>query len=87
MLGGIITSSTAAAVTITSPTAAALDAATEVGIGESFEVFVINTGATNAITLAGGSGVTIVGATIGANGSSRWLFVKTAAGAFTAYRC
>lgn len=87
MLGGIITSSTAAAVTITSPTAAALDAAIEVAVGETFEVFVINTGATNAITLAGGSGVTVVGTTVLASSATRWLFIKTAAGAFTAYRC
>ena len=61
IVSGYITSSTAAAVTITLPTAAQI--ATSIGgtvsQGTSFEFSVENTGTTNAVTLAVGTGISV----------------------------
>ena len=61
IVSGYITSTTAAAVTITMPTATLI--ATEIGgtvsRGTSLEFSVENTGSTNAVTLAVGTGITV----------------------------
>jgi hypothetical protein len=85
---GIITSSTAAAVTMTLPTGTD----TQAGFSGTydnmtFEWSVINTGATNAVTIAAGTGHTIVGsATIAASNSGRFATRRTAANTFVTYR-
>ena len=85
---GIITSSTAAAVTMTLPTGTL----TEGGFSGlytnfTFEWSVINTGATNDVTIAAGTAHTIVGsATIKAGTSGRFASSRTAANTFVSYR-
>lgn len=84
----IITSSTAAAVTMTLPTGTLMDG----GFGGlynnmAFEWSVINTGATNAVTVQGGTGHTLVGSgTVAANNSQRFLSRRTAATTWVTYR-
>jgi hypothetical protein len=86
ILSGYITSSTAAAVVVTNITAAALDAATTLAVGDSFDVVMINTGGTNALSLSGGTGMTYLGVVSTTAGGMTARFIKTAAGAFTIYR-
>ena len=87
LLAGIITSTTAAAVTATLPTGALLDAADNLSIDDAFEWVIINTGAANALTIAVGTTHTIVGAAIVALGTSgRFLTRKTASATFVTYR-
>lgn len=77
---GLVTSSTAAAVTATLDTAALLDAAVTMGVGDSFDYVLVNTGGSNAITLTTSTGNTIVGtAAVSANTSGRFRMYKTAA--------
>lgn len=86
ILGGIVTSTTAAAVAGTLPTGAVLDAASTLDIGDSFDWSVIATGA-NAFTVTAATGHTIVGTAVVATVTSG-LFrtVKTAAATFVTYR-
>jgi hypothetical protein len=90
ILGGIVTSTTAAAVTATPPTGTVLDAGTTLAINDSVDFSVINTGATNAFTISVGGGV--AGCTLQGNMvvalSSSGLFRarKTAAATYTIYR-
>lgn len=86
LLGGIVTSTTAAAVAGTIPTGAVMDAASPLAVGDSFNWSVINTGA-NTFTVTAASGHTIVGAAAVATATSG-LFrtVKTAAATFVTYR-
>lgn len=88
MLGQLVTSSTAAAVTGTTDTAALIDAATPLAVNDDFEFTIVNTGGANAFTLAGGTGVTLVGsATVAASTSGTFRVVKTAATpTFSIYR-
>lgn len=88
MLGGIVTSTTAAAVTATTDTAALIDAAGTMAVGDSFEFTAVNTGGANAFTLSGGTGVTLVGAAgVAASTSGTFRVVKTAATpTFSIYR-
>ncbi len=85
---GIITSTTAAAVTMTLPTGTL----TEGGFrslynGFTFEWTAINTGTTNAITVQGGTGHTLVGSgAIAAGASGRFASRRTAANTFVTYR-
>jgi CheY-specific phosphatase CheX len=85
---GIITSSTAAAVTMTLPTGTDTEAGfSGVYTNMTFEWTVINTGATNAVTIAAGTGHTIVGsATVAASNSGRFATRRTAANTFVTYR-
>jgi len=92
--GGIVLSSTAAAVAGTLPTGAVLDA-TFAGsdallVGEGFEWSVINTGAVNAFTVtAAATGHTVAGAgvmVVLALTSARFFTRKTAAETFLTYR-
>lgn len=87
--GGIITSTTAAAVTMTLPTGTL----TEGGFHNLYEDFVfmwsvINTGGTNAVTVAQGTDHTVVGnMTVAANSSGRFATRRTnTANTFVTYR-
>lgn len=88
LFNGIVTSTTAAAVTGTTDTAALIDAAGTFAVDDAFEFVVINTGGTNAFTVAGGTNVTLVGAgAVPANTSGRFRVRKTATTpAFSVYR-
>lgn len=87
LLGGIITSTTAAAVVGTLPTGALLDAAAGLGVDEAFDWAVINTGAANTFTVAAGTGHTVVGNMVVALSSSgEFRSRKTAADTFITYR-
>lgn len=87
IMGGLVTSTTAAAVTGTLPTGTVLDAGSSFSIGDSFDWAVINTGATNAFTVAAATGHTIVGAaTVALSVSGQFRTTKTAANTFITYR-
>ncbi len=68
-------------VTMTSPTAALLDAAFggKLEVGDAIPFFVSGNHATNTSTIAGGTGVTLVGSGAVVNTGGSFLFVKTAA--------
>jgi hypothetical protein len=85
---GIITSSTAAAVTMTLPTGTDTEAGfSGVYTNMTFEWTVINTGATNAVTVQGGTGHTLVGSgAVAAGVSGRFASRRTAANTFVTYR-
>lgn len=91
LLAGIITSTTAAAVTGTLPTGTLTDAGVTdpaMAIGDCFDWSVINTGGTNAFTVAAGTDHTLVGSgAVAANSSQRFRTRKTAANTFVTYRC
>jgi hypothetical protein len=84
----IITSTTAAAVTATLPLATAMDTANPNAVaGTSFDFFMINTGGTNAITVAASTGWSTVGSlTVALSSSGHFRARKTGAGAWTLYR-
>lgn len=85
---GIITSTTAAAVTMTLPTGAL----TEAGFNDlysnlSFDWYVINTGSTNSVTVQDGSGHTVVGSRVVTAGTSgHFRSRRSTTGTFVAYR-
>ncbi len=88
MFGGLVTSTTAAAVAGTVPTGTVMDAAnTDFEIGDSFDWTVINTGGANAFTVTAASGHTLVGAAaVAASTSGRFRTRKTAAATYVTYR-
>lgn len=90
VLSQIITSTSATAVTLTLPTGTLTDAGISGGtsaVNTAFEWSIINTGATNAVTLAAGANHTIVGSgTVALSTSARFKTVKTAANTFITYR-
>jgi len=90
ILGGIVTSTTAAAVTATPPTGTLLDAATNLAINDSVDFSVINTGGANAFTISVGGGVagcTLLGnMAVAASNSGLFRARKTAAATYTIYR-
>jgi hypothetical protein len=87
VFGGIVTSTTAAAVTATLDTGTIFDAAQTFAIGEYVDWTAINTGGTNAFTVTASTGHTIVGlATVAALTSGRFRTTKTAANIFITYR-
>jgi len=87
ILSGIVTSTTAAAVTADLSTGALLDAAVSIGIGESFDWSAINTGGANAFTVTANTGHTVVGAgAVAASSSGLFRTRKTAADTFVSYR-
>lgn len=87
ILGGIVTSTTAAAVTATLDTGAIMDAALTMAADDAFDWTAINTGGSNAFTVTASSGHTIVGtAAVAANTSGRFRTRKTAASTFVTYR-
>ena len=88
ILGGIVTSTTASAVTATLDTGAVMDAATDLAIDTGFYWTAINTGGTNAFTVtAAASGHTLVGqGAVTTVLSGRFFTRKTAADTFITYR-
>jgi len=87
MLGGIVTSTTAAAVAATLDTGAVMDTSATFAINDSFDWTVVNTGATNAFTVTASTGHTIVGAAaVALSTSGRFRTVKTAAATYVTYR-
>lgn len=91
LLAGLITSSTAAAVTGTLPTGTLTDAGVTnpaMAINDCFDWVVVNTGGANAFTVAAGTDHTLVGSgAVAANSSQRFRTRKTAANTFVTYRC
>lgn len=86
IFGGLVTSTTAAAVAGTLPTGAVMDAASNLAIGDSFDWSVIATGA-NAFTVTASANHTIVGtAVVSTVTSGLFRTRKTAAGTFITYR-
>lgn len=86
IMGGIVTSSTAAAVAGTIPTGAVMDASSDWAIGESVDWCVINTGP-NTFTVTAATGHTIVGvAAVLTVTSARFRTRKTASETFVTYR-
>lgn len=86
-VSGVVTSTTAAAVTATLDTGAVLDTKTSLQVGEGFDWSVINTGGTNAFTVTASSGHTIVGGgAVAANNSGAFRTVRTAAATYVTYR-
>lgn len=86
ILGGIVTSTTAAAVAGTIPTGTVMDEASEFAIGDAVDWSVIATGA-NAFTVTAAAGHTIVGTAVVATVTSgRFRTRKTAANTFVTYR-
>jgi hypothetical protein len=85
---GIVTSTTAAAVTMTLPTGAL----TEAGFNDlyshlSFDWYVINTGSTNSVTVQDGSGHTVVGSRVVTAGTSgHFRSRRSTTDTFVAYR-
>lgn len=87
ILAGIVTSTTAAAVTATLPTGAVLDAAGEFAVGDSFDWSAINTGANAFTVTAAASGHTVVGVgAVATVTSGLFRTRKTAAETFVTYR-
>lgn len=86
IMGGIVTSSTAAAVAGTIPTGTVMDAASDIAIGDSFDWSVINTGP-NTFTVTAATDHTIVGvAAVVTVTSGLFRTRKTAANTFVTYR-
>ena len=86
-LSGIVTSTTAAAVTATLDTGALFDAKSSFNVGDAFQWSVINTGGTNTFTVTASTGHTIVGSgAVTANNSGYFATTKTAANTFVTYR-
>lgn len=87
-LTGVVTSTTAAAVTATLDTGAQMELKGSYNVGDGFYWSAINTGATNAFTVtAAASGHTLVGSgTVAASNSGSFLTVKTATDTFVTYR-
>ena len=78
LANGIITY-TGAAVALTMPLGADIDAAfTSMKVNSCFDFFIINTGATNAVTVTANTGVTLVGAAaVAAATSCNWRARKS----------
>ena len=88
LAGRIITSTTAAAVTMTLPTGAAMDAGfSALYVGMALEWSIINTGTVNAVTLGVPAGHTVVGsASVAANTAALFASRRTAAATWITYR-
>ena len=90
ILNGILVGNpSTSAAAYTYPTAAAIDAALNVpSVGTAVELKLVNLGTSSGvITLTASTGVTLSGsATVAITSSAQIVFVKTADGAYTAYR-
>jgi hypothetical protein len=87
ILSGIVTSTSAAAVTATLAVGSVVDAASEFAIGDSFDWAVINTGPSTFTVTSPDSSHTIVGtAAVATVTSAVWRTRKTAADTFVSYR-
>lgn len=74
---GILTSNPGAAITLTLPTAALLVAADlDAALGRGYNFSIINTNGSNVITVAGGTGVTLVGLATVATNSTASFYVR-----------
>lgn len=83
---GIITSTSAAAVTATLPTGTLSDAGADLSVDEAFDWSVINTGP-NTVTISAGTDHTVVGLmTVATATAGRFRTRKTAANTFVTYR-
>ena len=86
IIGGIVTSTTGAAVAATLDTGTVMDAALQMSVDEAFDWSVINTGG-NTFTVTAASGHTIVGvAAVVTVTSALFRTRKTAANTFVTYR-
>lgn len=86
ILGGIVTSTTAAAVAGTIPTGAVMDASSSFAVGDSVDWSVITTGANAFTVTAAASGHTVVGNMVVAAGKAGLFRTrKTAADTFVTY--
>ena len=85
---GIVSATSSGSYAVTTPTGVLMDAAlTNAKVGSSFEFSITHGSATNVITLTGGTGVTVVGlATVTGITSATWVFRKTGANTWSAYR-
>lgn len=90
--GGIISCNKGsdAGLTVTTPTAAALDTYfSSAKVGSTFELTITNnnnSGASSTVTFSGGTGVTVVGTgTVARYGGSTYRFIKTGTAAYSAY--
>jgi hypothetical protein len=87
ILGGLVTSTTAAAVVATLDTGAIMDASSTFAINDAFFWSAINTGSNAFTVTAAASGHTVVGAgAVSAGTSGRFMTRKTAANTFVTYR-
>lgn len=88
ILGSIVTSSTAAAVTATLDTGTVMDAVIDsAALNDSFMWSAINTGGSNAFTVTAASGHTLVGSgAVAASSSGRFLTRRSAALTWITYR-
>ena len=87
ILGGIVTSSTAAGVTATLDTGTVMDAVIDLAIDDCFLWTAINTGPNTFTVTAAASGHTVVGAGAVTTGTSgRFLTRRTAAATWVSYR-
>lgn len=85
ILGGIVTTTTAAGVTATLDTGTVMDAALSMNVDDSFDWTVINTGG-NTFTVTASSQHTCVGVmTVATNSQRRFRTRKTAAATFVTY--
>jgi hypothetical protein len=88
ILGGIVTSTTGAAVTAALDTGTVMDQVVDsAAVNEGFMWSAINTGGANAFTVTASTGHTIVGAgAVAASTSGRFLTRRTAAATWVTYR-
>jgi hypothetical protein len=92
LAGGIVSCNKGsdAGLTVTTPTAAAIDAAfPSLKVGSSFDLTITNannSGASSTVTFTGGTGVTVVSTpTVARYSGSTYRFVKTGTAAYSAY--
>lgn len=92
LAGGIVSCNKGsdAGLTVTTPTAAAIDAAfPSLKTGSSFELTITNnnnSGSSSTVTFAAGTGVTIVGSpTVARYGGATYKIVRTGTAAYSAY--
>jgi hypothetical protein len=87
LLGGVLTSTTAAAVSATLPSGAGMELASSFEVGETFDWSVINTGPNTFTVLQGSSGHTVVGTMAVATATSGMFRTrKSAVDTFVTYR-
>lgn len=86
VLGGIVTSTTAAPTTGTLPTGVVMDAASSFSVGDAVDFSVINTGPSAFTVAAAASGHTVVGNMVVAGGTTgRFRTRKTGSNTFVTY--
>lgn len=85
--GVLFQDASSGAVTMTSPTASAIDAAfPTLGTGDSLDLYVASNHATNTSTISGGSGVTLVGSGAMTNLGGHFKLIRTGAAAYDLVR-